>query len=321
MPGPYSLHTDRVTGGPAPAADANALAAAINEAASAATPYVLVLRDAAGNARFADPLDAADAATKGWVETQTGLLVPKSLVDAKGDLLVGTANDTLARLPVGANGTVLTADSAEAGGMKWAAAAGGSSLGPVPLGRALPSTGLWYAASAPGNGEANGLDPGKALGAAHFVPFISRTSFTADRIGIGAHSNGDATMAVRLGIYADDGNFWPGARILDAGTIACNAIANTAAITISQALTAGTLYWLVFAYQGTGTGFPNIKAMANLNNNLMNAGLSSQDAISNGSDQWYYIPSGVTGALPSAFPARSTASALNRAPILTLRSA
>jgi hypothetical protein len=46
-------------------------------------------------------------------------------IDAKGDLVAGTAADTFARLAVGANGTILTADSAEATGLKWAAPAGG----------------------------------------------------------------------------------------------------------------------------------------------------------------------------------------------------
>jgi hypothetical protein len=54
--------------------------------------------------------------------------IQSTLVDAKGDLIVATAADTVARLPVGAtNGHVLTVDSAEAGGMKWAAASGGVS--------------------------------------------------------------------------------------------------------------------------------------------------------------------------------------------------
>lgn len=46
-------------------------------------------------------------------------------IDAKGDLVVGTGADAFSRLAVGTNGQVLTADSAEATGLKWASAAGG----------------------------------------------------------------------------------------------------------------------------------------------------------------------------------------------------
>jgi hypothetical protein len=46
-------------------------------------------------------------------------------IDAKGDLVPGTGADTFARLAVGANDTVLTADSSTATGLKWAAASGG----------------------------------------------------------------------------------------------------------------------------------------------------------------------------------------------------
>jgi hypothetical protein len=54
--------------------------------------------------------------------------IPATLLDAKGDLIVASAADTAARLAVGGtNGHVLTVDSAEATGMKWAAAAGGAS--------------------------------------------------------------------------------------------------------------------------------------------------------------------------------------------------
>jgi hypothetical protein len=43
----------------------------------------------------------------------------QSLITAKGDLIVGTAANTPARLAVGANDSILVADSAQAGGVKW----------------------------------------------------------------------------------------------------------------------------------------------------------------------------------------------------------
>jgi hypothetical protein len=46
-------------------------------------------------------------------------------IDAKGDLVPGTGADTFARLAVGANDTVLTADSTAATGLKWAAVGSG----------------------------------------------------------------------------------------------------------------------------------------------------------------------------------------------------
>jgi len=60
-----------------------------------------------------------------WVAQDDSNAIQNAIIDAKGDLIVGTAADTPARLAVGTNGYILTADSAEAAGMKWAAAAGG----------------------------------------------------------------------------------------------------------------------------------------------------------------------------------------------------
>lgn len=51
---------------------------------------------------------------------------PLTILDAKGDLISATAADTPARLAVGANNTVLTADSSTATGLKWATPSGGA---------------------------------------------------------------------------------------------------------------------------------------------------------------------------------------------------
>jgi hypothetical protein len=51
--------------------------------------------------------------------------IQETITDAKGDIIAATAADAVARLAVGANDTVLTADSSTATGLKWAAAAGG----------------------------------------------------------------------------------------------------------------------------------------------------------------------------------------------------
>ena len=58
--------------------------------------------------------------------------VPNSLVTTKGDLIVRDSSAP-ARLGVGTNGHVLTADSAETLGVKWAAPSGGGGLDPFLL--------------------------------------------------------------------------------------------------------------------------------------------------------------------------------------------
>jgi len=53
------------------------------------------------------------------IDTTMATMVPKSIVDAKGDIIAASANDTPARLAVGANDLLVTAASGEATGLKY----------------------------------------------------------------------------------------------------------------------------------------------------------------------------------------------------------
>jgi hypothetical protein len=61
------------------------------------------------------------------VFTNAGAAIAKATVDAKGDLIAGTADNTVARLAVGGtNGHVLQVDSSTATGLAWAAPSSGA---------------------------------------------------------------------------------------------------------------------------------------------------------------------------------------------------
>jgi hypothetical protein len=54
-----------------------------------------------------------------WVTSDDANAIQNSIVDAKGDLIAASANDTPARLAVGANDTFIRANSAAATGLEW----------------------------------------------------------------------------------------------------------------------------------------------------------------------------------------------------------
>lgn len=69
--------------------------------------------------------DAGGLYTGTEVETALTEVVRKALLTTKGDIIAATAASTPARLGVGTDGQVLTADAASSAGVKWAASASG----------------------------------------------------------------------------------------------------------------------------------------------------------------------------------------------------
>ena len=101
---------------------ANAAATSATNASNSASAASTSATSAQTSASSAATSASSAATSASLAATIVAGAVQGTLIDAKGDLLVGTADDTVARLPVGTNGYLLTADSAQTAGIKWAAA-------------------------------------------------------------------------------------------------------------------------------------------------------------------------------------------------------
>lgn len=230
--------------------------------------------------------NTTQAASAAYVQTEVGLLVPKSLVDAKGDLLVGTANDTVARKAVGTDGQVLKADSTVSAGVSWTA----------PYSQNLIKTGgSLYHVLGPNlstirtSGGANAMR-------AH--PFLIDKPCTIDRLAIRVTA-AVASSAARLGIYSDDGGGRPGALFFDPAATVATTSTGIVELTVSVAITVPGLYWFCCAQQGgasaiSGNGYPDGALgmtgwKAATATNIMQFGYCGYD----------YSSGGVSGSLPA----------------------
>lgn len=167
------------------------------------------------------------------------------------------ANDIVealeAKVGIGAStptsGTVLTGTGT--GSSAWQAAGGASDalkLQAARWGGSAFRSGSYY------DGQVSALAPGTVILSVDFLfftPFYCSAAQTFDRIGINVTTTGTAANA-RLGIYGSTAAFAPGALVLDAGTVAVGTTGGKE-ITISQALTTDTLYWLAIVPDGNVT--------------------------------------------------------------------
>lgn len=183
---------------------------------------------AAPTAPTASPGDSSSAAASTeFVTLANGLLIPKSLVTAKGDLIGASASGTPARIPVGSDGQVLTADSTQTNGVKWAAAAGGGGS-PYNFG-IVRLSGRWYTPLSNWSGNNTAV-----AGTLWCLPFLGAGDVIK---GIACRVTTLGTSVVRLGIYNGDGpGGIPGTRLLDAGSVANTSTGNKI-ITLGSTIT------------------------------------------------------------------------------------
>lgn len=96
---------------------------ALTAAAADAADVVPVVDTSATTTKKISLADVAEfVVSAGAFTSALGTPIDETLIDAKGDLIVGSAADTAVRLAVGGtNGHVLTVNSAATNGMEWAA--------------------------------------------------------------------------------------------------------------------------------------------------------------------------------------------------------
>lgn len=176
-------------------------------------------------------------------DPHTGYLL-ESLVDAKGDLIVATADNTPARLAVGTDGYVLTADSAQSAGVKWAAAGGGSVITPIMMNSwtiLRPERG-WFGTFA-GATSQTWPTANKAI----FVPFELHEDVTV--VKLWAYNGATANGNTDIGIYNASGT-----RQVSAGPTAQSGTNVIQEFDVADtALTAGRYYMALVNSGTTGT--------------------------------------------------------------------
>ena len=107
------------------AAYTSAAATSASSAATSASSAAASASAAATSASSAATSASSAATSASSAAAAMANAVDKTTFDAKGDLLVGTGNDTYTKLGVGTNGYILTAASTTTSGLAWSAAPAG----------------------------------------------------------------------------------------------------------------------------------------------------------------------------------------------------
>ncbi|CAB4180366.1 Bacteriophage lambda, Stf, side tail fibre-repeat-2 [uncultured Caudovirales phage] len=121
------------------AATPTAVKAAYDKASTAATTSIAgIVQLSDSTSTTSSVLASTPTATKSAYDLAAGATT-KATLTTKGDIYAATAASTPARLGVGTNGQVLTADSTASTGIKWATASGGGKVLQVVMGSTTTS--------------------------------------------------------------------------------------------------------------------------------------------------------------------------------------
>lgn len=213
--------------------------------------------------------------------------LPATIIDAAGDLIVGTADNTVGRLALGPSGQVLTSNGTTA---TWAA----PSLPPLTF-----TAAAYYTLG--GNESIHPSVSPDTVGAmtAHPV-WLDAGSYDRETV--------TATVAAvstwRLGVFADSGSLSPGARLLDAGALNMNSGTGARELSVTITIPTSGVYWLALlvdaytarptscGWMGATGGTPSLPWVGH--RGIMNPG---------GRGSWAARATGVaTGAIPATFP-------------------
>jgi len=249
-------------------------------------------------------VDGVTSAIQTQIDAKIGSAsaINPTIVDAKGDIIAATAADTVSRLAVGANDTVLTADSAQATGLKWATA---SSFLPT----IVDTTAARY--FAPVGVCSEQYNP--VYDITRYTPIFVPVSLSFDRISLRTSANFFGSGTVRLGVYnCNTATGKPTTVKFDAGTVVASASNTTYEITISQTLAAG-YYFVAFNQQDNTDDGMYYQGMTAANNKQLTFLNTRSSVIGNNSVG--FTETGITGAFATA----GTLTATDANPIVALR--
>ena len=223
--------------------------------------------------------------------------IPETIIDAAGDLIVGTAADTAARLAVGTTGQVLTSNGTTAA---WATPPTAPHIVAKETGEFYSLRGITTAASS------HGLV--LAAGSLHSIP-VWLDAGNYDRIGV--VTTVAAVSTWRLGVYPSDpttGRPDGQAPLHDAGTLSTNATAGQLLITTSFTIPTRGVYWLACLVDAF-TAAPTVHGWAASNSAFQPDALGVPTSNSSGTVAQSRIARSATGVATGAMPATYPASA------------